>query len=71
MCLLPCPQGAHLAQLLGVEGDNGHGVATAGGTNHELSPVPTLMEEDAGVQGGLTDELLIALTGGEMAPLAP
>lgn len=54
-----------------MEGDDGHGVATAGGTNHELPPVSTFMEEDAGVQGGATDELLIALRGGEMVPLVP
>lgn len=71
LCLSPCPPHAHLAQLLWVEGDDGHGVATAGGTNHELPPVSTFMEEDAGVQGGATDELLIALRGGEMAPLVP
>lgn len=71
MCAVPLalPSSAHLAQLLGVEGDDSHGVATAGGTNHELSPVSTLMEEDAGVQGGVTDELLIALRAGEMSPL--
>lgn len=54
-----------------MEGDDGHGVATAGGANHELPPVSSFMEEDAGVQGGATDELLIALSGGEMAPLVP
>lgn len=65
------PSRAHLAQLLGVQGDDGHGVATAGGANHELPPVSTFVEEDAGVQGRATDELLVALRGGERAPLGP
>lgn len=50
-----------------MEGDDSHGVATAGGAYHELPPVSTFVEEDAGVQGGATDELLIALSGGETA----
>lgn len=64
------PPHTHLAQLLGVEGDNSHGVAVAGGAYHELSPVSTFVEENAGVQGGATDELLIALRGGEKEPIA-
>lgn len=64
MLCAPC---THLAQLLGVEGDDSHGVTTAGGAYHELPPVPTFMKEDAGVQGGVTDELLIALSRREMA----
>ena len=64
---MPCPPHTHLTQLLGVEGDDSHGVAMAGGAYHELPPVSTFVEEDAGVQGGATDELLIALSGGEMA----
>jgi len=50
-----------------VEGDDSHGVATVGCAYHELPPVSTFVEEEAGVQGGATDELLIALSGEEMA----
>lgn len=50
-----------------MESHNSHGVTSAGGAYHKLPPVSTFMEKDAGVQGGVTDELLVALSGGEMA----
>lgn len=59
------PSPTHPAQLLGVEGDDGHGVAVLGGAHHQLPPVPTFMEQDAGAQRGVADELLIALHGAQ------
>lgn len=50
-----------------MEGDDSHGVTVAGGAHHELPPVATFVEEEAGVQGGAADEVLVALSRRERA----